>query len=72
MDEEERREDRIDPSEEMKEEEREDAAPFDGKKKGDVGIFVFIAVMALLMPGAIAFVIYVCTGSAAGCNCGYC
>ena len=47
----------------------------DAKKplsKADIGIFVFLGVMAALMVGVIAFVIYVCTGSAAGCNCPQC
>ncbi len=41
-------------------------------KASDVGIFVFLGIMGALMVGVIAFVIYVCTGSAAGCNCPQC
>lgn len=40
--------------------------------KSDVGIFVFLGVMASLMIGAIVFVIYICSGSATGCNCPQC
>jgi len=43
------------------------------EKRSDRLIFLFIGVMALLMIGAIAFVIYVCCGGAtSGCNCGKC
>jgi len=35
-------------------------------------IFVFLAVMLLLMIGVIVFVVYVTGGSASGCNCGQC
>ena len=62
------------------EEEREEAFAENGTdspesrsgRKKDVGIFVFLAIMALLIIGAIAFVIYVCSGTASGCNCGKC
>ena len=51
-------------------------APVEGAKKplskADIGIFVFLGVMASLMIGAIVFVIYICTGSATGCNCAQC
>ena len=51
-------------------------APVEGEKKplskADIGIFVFLGVMASLMIGAIVFVIYICTGSATGCNCAQC
>ena len=43
-----------------------------GKRKSDVGIFIFLGVMALLMLAAVGFVIYVCSGQASGCNCGQC
>lgn len=43
-----------------------------GKKKSDVGIFIFLGVMLLLMLAAIGFVIYICSGQASGCNCGQC
>lgn len=43
-----------------------------GKKKSDVGIFIFLGVMAILMLAAIGFVIYICSGSASGCSCGQC
>ena len=43
-----------------------------GKKGSDVGIFVFLGIMVLLMIGAIVFVICITSGTAAGCNCGKC
>lgn len=43
-----------------------------GKKKSDVGIFIFLGVMVIVMLAAIGFVIYICSGSASGCNCGQC
>lgn len=53
-----------------------EGAPVEGAKKplskADIGIFVFLGVMASLMIGAIVFVIYICTGSATGCNCAQC
>ena len=54
----------------------EEEPPVEGAKKplskADIGIFVFLGVMASLMIGAIVFVIYICTGSATGCNCPQC
>ena len=60
------------PTEEdaLKEEERPTSES--ETKAGDVGIFVFLGIMVLLMIAAIVFVIYVCSGSATGCNCGNC
>ena len=42
------------------------------KEKAGVGIFIFLAIMALLIVAAIGFVIYVCCGTSSGCNCGKC
>ena len=53
------------------EQEKERAAQAPEQKK-EVGIFVFLAITVLLVLGAIGFVIYVCSGSATGCNCGQC
>ena len=53
----------------------EEARDQGAKKKrsaSDVGIFVFLGVMASLMIGAIVFVVYICSGSATGCNCAQC
>lgn len=41
-------------------------------KKSDIGIFVFLGIMALLVIAAVVFVIYVCSGAASGCNCAQC
>ena len=42
------------------------------EKRNNVLIFVFLAVMVLLMIGAVVFVICVTGGAASGCNCGQC
>ena len=41
-------------------------------KKSDIGIFVFLGIMALFTIAAVVFVIYVCSGAASGCNCAQC
>ena len=41
-------------------------------KKSDIGIFVFLGIMALFTIAAVVFVIYVTSGAASGCNCAQC
>ena len=41
-------------------------------KKSDIGIFVFLGMMLLLVLAVIGFVIYINMGSLSGCNCPQC
>ena len=61
------------PEEDVPTEDEE--APAEDKKPlkaSDIGIFVFLGVIVSMVIGAIVFVIYICSGSANGCNCGQC
>lgn len=71
---EESKDDAIEEAEgELSEEElAEQARQAKREKRNNVLIFVFLAVMGVLIIGAIAVVVYFCGGSASGCNCGQC